>query len=339
MRKNMRPTIPGWVLLIVLIVAVTVVALLFSPQPLPGYVDTSSGEPSSGTSSQITVDASVYRDETLGFSMEVPVGWNRVTKDGRATFIHAPSAASFQFQIFPYDPAVNMVTEESFREELGRAGLQFISFSKVSSSSYLDVYLKPGSEEGNGTVFIEISSWDRQNLVRVVGTLEEEYFDRMKDTAVYCLDSFRWEKKDPIPETVFLYYSAFGNFEFGVPAGWASGFAGNSFVAQNSETGAVMTVGAEDAPTSLSGISQLQYTDALSRGRSGFLLKTYQQQEGMLYGEAVFQSGNVQYVLLQYVIERGGFWYTLSYECPAAADASVADIFRQCTALFRTFQG
>ena len=62
------------------------------------------------------VVSNTYMNKDIDLSMQIPDGWQHVTKDGYDTYVHSASASSIQIQVMAYYPMVNNATAESLSE-------------------------------------------------------------------------------------------------------------------------------------------------------------------------------------------------------------------------------
>ena len=91
-----------WVPIIIVIVLIVAIILFVQSQKttLPVYIDEETAETKQPQT--VSIPLETYTDNKTGFTIGIPEGWQKVIKDGYATFIHSPSATSIQIQIMDY---------------------------------------------------------------------------------------------------------------------------------------------------------------------------------------------------------------------------------------------
>lgn len=255
-----------------------------------------------------------YQNKDISFTMAVPEDWNYVLKDGYDTYVHNASASSVQIQVLNYYPRVNVADQTSIASALAGQDIEMTEFSKVSGNCYQTV----GQKYGNAGVtdYIQEVIWDRQHVVKVIFTFSDENYEKLKDTIMYCLDSISWQYEDPIGEKYFLQYQEAGDFEYAIPTGWITGTADTGTYAYEESTGAMLTVNVIEDASSINEISELEYSEFLSNGRSGFVLTKFEQSDEHIYGEATYSADTGSISVIQYYTANGTYHYILTYEFP-----------------------
>lgn len=266
------------------------------------------------TEKEKTVPSFSYTNGTINLQLQIPEGWQRITKDGYDTFVHSASASSIQVQVLGYYPMVNNTTSESMSETCASRGFKLTEFETLAGNSYCAIYQSQGLS--GITDYIEYVVWDRSHVVKLVVTVNDEYYDRLQDEIWSCIDSLSWEYESPIPENCYLYYQSYGDFEHAVPNGWVTGSTEDAFYAYDDATDAVLTINVLEDPSYISDISQLDYAGFLSNGKSNFALTKFEQSENSIYGEATYMSGDVQMGLMQSYLANGTYHYIVTYEFP-----------------------
>ena len=256
---------------------------------LPSYVAPEQ-PPVEETPEPVSIDTVEYTATEIPLNMQVPADWRQITKGGNAASINPVDGASISFDIGAYVPGANMVTEAVANEDITRAGGSMVGFTAESNSSYMVVY-----ELGNA-VYFEYSTWDLSTFVRVTFQMPRERYDYYYDIAIYLFDSFCWEKAQPIPDGFSLFYSAYGNFEFGVPDSWTAVIEDGAYIA-SAPSGSRLTVTVTPSEVDLSALSQLDYVAAASQGKQDYLLSSYSNTGTSLAAEASYSMG-------------GAAWYT-----------------------------
>lgn len=210
------------------IVLAVLLALLYSflsstNTNLPSYVEppATPAEPTPA----IDIETLQFTADDIGLSMSVPAKWTHVIRQGSDAFVNPADGATLIFHISSYDPGVNMVTENVVSTELSASSGLLGDFTRNDNSSYLAIY-----EQGSVDYF-EYTTWDLSTLVRVSLQVPAERYTDYYDTAVFLFDTLKWDKENPIPEGFSLFYSSYGNFEFGVPDSWNAVIDNGAYVA------------------------------------------------------------------------------------------------------------
>ena len=298
-----------------------------SSSSLPGYID--QPRPPDEPPPPIILDTTLYVDERIGLSIHIPVGWQKITRGGFDTFVH-PDGTAIQLQVMDYMPSMNMMTPESIAADAQNIGGVLTEYLRMSTSSYAIIY-KIG-----GINYIEFNTWDRQVLVRIQFTLSDAAYGIYFDTCMHIINTLAWEQLDPIPAEFMLYYSDFGNFEFGVPIEWGYVITGDGvFVATNPHTGTVMYVSVEATDATFHEVAQIEYVNVMGVNRDGFMLQNFSNDGFAIVAEASYFVGEVQYGLVQYRVASGRFQYVFSFEARVEAIQYDLPYYQAATRLFR----
>ena len=154
------------------------------------------------------------------------------------------------------------------------------------------------------------------------------------DTVIYLFDSFQWEQANPIPEEFILYYSDYGDFEFGVPIGWESSIVDGVYQAI-SPSGSTMTCTLTSTSMDLSSIKQLDYVDIASAGKSNYLLSSFSNTGTNLIAEATYNLEGVPYTEVRSMLATGLFQYEFTFQCEQANYETDGQYFITAMNLFR----
>ena len=255
------------------------------------------------TETEKKVITNTYMNSEINLSMQIPDGWTHVTKDGYDTYIHNASASSVQVQVMSYCPMVNNASADSLSQTYSQRGLTITEFQFLADNSYYLVYQSSG--KSGITDYIELVIWDRSHVAKIVWTFNDSNYEKLKEEIWYCIDSISWQYEDPITEGFILCYQIDGDFEYAVPDSWQSGSTDTSFYAYEENTGASLTVNLLDDSTLLNDITQIDYANFLSNGKSNFVLNQFQQNDSMIYGEATYQNNDVQTAIVQGYFANG----------------------------------
>lgn len=282
------------------------------------------------------VEMEEYRSGDLALSMQIPKGWEKVTKDGYDTFIHAPSASSIQVQVLSYYPQVNNATAESVSEDLLSRGYSMMDFGWSTPNSYLATYQ---SETSAGVMdYIDYTIWDLSHVVKFHATVQDVYFNRLKESIFASLDSLVWDYEDPVPENICIYYILGGDFQFGVPLGWTTGEQDGSLYAYDEATGASMSVSMlTDQEVDINSLTQVDYANFAANGKNNFILSRFEKGADYIYAEANYSVNNTMMGMMQYYSIVGSTHYILSFELPYDVIDQYYNTCYSCMEVFRTF--
>ncbi|MBQ3011532.1 MAG: hypothetical protein IJA20_07345 [Methanocorpusculum sp.] len=278
----------------------------------------------------VSIDTVEYTATEIPLNMQVPADWRQITKGGNTTFINPVDGASISFDIGAYVPGANMVTEAVANEDITRAGGSLVGFTAESNSSYMVVY------ELGSAVYLEYSTWNLTTFVRVTFQMPQERYDHYYDIAILLFDSFTWEKAQPIPDGFSLFYSAYGNFEFGVPDGWTAVIEDGAYIA-SAPSDSRLTVTVTPSEADLSALSQLDYIAAASQGKQDYLLSSYSNTGTSLAAEASYSMGGAAWYTSNQLLADNGYLYEVTFDCAMENYDADAGAFMTTLALFRVF--
>lgn len=340
-RLGERSKKTGIVFFILVIIGLSLFIYLSQSQntALPGYIE---GQQTILTTiapyieDEKTPDMQSFKDETIGLSMQVPMGWSRVIKDGYVTYIHPNTAAYIQIQTIPYYPGVMDVNEADLKAGMAEKGMALISFKPEGNYGRTIMYQSKDAE-GKPIDMIEVTRYDRSTVVNVVYSVPDEYYKRLEKEAVLSAESIRWEPKDPVPHTFTLSYNKFGNFEFAVPINWQRSIEDGAFMARDQETGAYLRVNVFQSNANYAQTTQLTYQDIAGRGRDKFAVKQFTADARVIYAEATYMEGTMPVTMIDYMIANGQFEYQITFVCPSTFFNDLSPNFAQAIQLFRIF--
>lgn len=321
-------------LTLVIAVAAALLVSLFSSSStnLPSYTGPSEIEPPAATAAPSpTVETRIYENPDYGFSMPVPAEWTFVTKNGADSYAGSDGAI-ISFSVSDYDPALNLITKDTVTSDIASLNGLLGGFAWLSTSSYIVIY------EVNSIDCFELVTWDLDTLVRVLASVPAERYGYYSDTMTLLFDRFVWEKQNPVPDGCFMYYSAYGNFEFPVPCDWDYEIVNGVFTAVSADTQANYRISVSGSVDGFGGISQLDYVNAMSGGKSGYMLSAYANSDTTLSAAATFtDSAGTQYVELHNMLAAGGYHYELLFQCPSEAYESEYETYAKILNHFRVF--
>lgn len=327
-----------WMLIVGVIVILSVLFTILSKkdqQDLNAYTksDKVSQEEKKDNKENLDIDMSVYTDDKIGLSINVPSDWTQVTKDGYPTFIHSASASSLQIQTLDYDPSINNTSEDSISTKIAEDGKTFLSFRKSSDTSYEVQY----QSHGNSTYdYVERVYWDRSKIIKLLCIFNDENYEKISPYYEKILNSFAWNKSDPVTKGYYLYYNESADFEIGIPDNWAIGTSGNALVASDSSSGASMTLSASDYTGTLSSVTGTDVVNLVRGNKSNFIMNAYDNTEKQAKVTATYVQDNVQMTNISYLFCDGSRLYTVSFDYE---QGTIEDTVPEaCAKLFRSFQ-
>jgi len=205
-----------------------------------------------------------------------------------------------------------------------------VGFPAESNSSSMAAY------ELGDAVYLEYSTWNLSTFVRVTFQMPQERYEHYDDIAIYLFDTFTWEKAQPIPGGFSLFYSAYGNFEFGVPDGWSAVIEDGAYIA-TAPSGSRLTVIVTPSETDLTALSQLDYVAAASQGKQSYLLSAYSNTGTSLAAEASYSVGGATWYNGNHLLVDNGYLYEVSFDCTLENYEADVSAFVTTLNLFRVF--
>jgi len=324
-----------WVALVIIMVLLSLLAIYFQDAPLNASTGATVSEESSATSSEPTYDLFEFIDEEHFYSIQIPTDWTRVTKDGFNTFVHSPSATSLQIQTIEYSPEFLLISQQSVASELSHLGYKLNSFAWISNTTYTMVY--SSGEGADQTVYAESTYFDRKDAIRLAFTVNGEYANDVLNLISTVLDSFEWTPQNPFPKSMKVYYSRNGKYEFVYPNNWYTAVSGNTYVAQDPNSGMMMSVSAEESTANYKNLTKVDYANFAKQGRLNFVLRNYNATDTMIYAESTYIVNNTNIVLIQYLIANGSHEYTLTFEVPQIYLSEYSALIQEMVNNFRIF--
>lgn len=295
---------------------------------LPSYTTQESDLKQEEEKPEINIDTVEYHSDVINLSMLVPDGWSRVTKSGNDAFINQSDGSMISFGISAYNPTLNAVTQESITQDILNADGAMGAFVQDTPHSYSVIY------EIGSTDYFEYNSWDLDTSVRVSMQIPAARYEYYKDILLYLLDTLQWEQENPIPDGFYLYYSDYGSFEFGIPMDWETSLD-NGELAVKSPNGSNFRVSLTSTSDDLSGITQLDYSNAMSAGKGGYLLSTFNNSGDTITAESTYSVNGTNYIELHDILATGSFHYEFLFQCPQEAYEQDAGDFLTALNLFR----
>ncbi len=300
-------------------------------QILPAYIEElSTAEPTT----EVSIDAQDYKNH-LGFSLKIPFDWTKAEKNANDVFfLDKHYGTSLEIMCSDYNPNITSMTYEKAHAEKSTSS-EFLNFYWNDGHSYSITY----KSENDDNIYncVDVVYFDRKNIVKLVFMIPNDNYKKVEKEVGYVIDSIEWDSENAIPDTFRLNYSEFGNFEYGVPLNWSSGFAENAFYAQDENTKAQMVVTAFKSDIIYSDVSQIDYVKIASESRKGFALRNYTANDNIIYASAAYLNGQEKYIVVQYLIATGKYEYSITFDYPAAQQEIVAPFIDNALTLFRCF--
>lgn len=298
---------------------------------LPSYQEGTDVEPVASEEPELLdFPTTQYTNDEYGFSMDVPADWQFVVKSGADSYVD-DDGSIISFSVSPYDPTLNLVTQDNVSNDVTSAGGLLGAFSWLTNSSYAVVY------EIDGVDYFELVTWDLETLIRVSAYTPAENYQEYANQFTTLFDTFVWEKPSPIPDGYTMYYNDYGSFEFPVPTTWTSGIEDGCFVAVSEETGANYRITVSDMPMDFSQLTQLDYVNTMGSGKSNYMLNEYQVSNTGLSASASFLNDGVQYMELHQIMVVGSFQYELLFQYPLEMEETCYPAYLEVSSLFRVF--
>jgi len=261
------------------------------------------------------VPMEAYKCDGINMVMQVPQGWERVTKDGFDTFVHSASATSLQIQVLDYYPEINNEDADYLSASLAKRGYSIVDYRRTAANNYYVEY--QNSNDAGVTDYITDVIWDREHVVKIAATVNDKNYDGMETAIWNCFNSVEWECESPIAEGFVLVYQMYGDFEYAVPASWTYEETGGAAYAADSETGASLTVTLNESDVTIDQISQIDYSSMLGDGLQNYQLKGFSQHSDHIHGEATYYSNDTEFAVMQDLYANGKYLYAVTYEFPS----------------------
>lgn len=320
----------NWIIATLLLAVLLCAVASYVNRPLPAYIDQPS-EQEEISEVELPWNLIVYEGEN--YSFQYPSEWTETVKNGNLTFFNN-DGSYLMFQQSTYQPQINSVTADSIQNEVAAAGMQPLSYERLSNCSFLFSY------QNNGATTWEYVCWDRELECRVILSYPaKDNGDEYQTLVMEVLSSFQWERQAPVSEKLYLTYNAFGNFEFAVPAGWTTSISNGSFYAANTETGSRYCVTVSQTElTTLTEISQIQYVQNTAQTRSNLYIKSFGASSSQITAESIYSHQGEQMLLYHFISLENGYLYELLLDTPISKGKEDYQLFEECIKYFRVFR-
>lgn len=338
MWRNRKPGyMDAWILIPAVIAALAFMVTMLQGQSdgkLPVYTGGAEvGEVAADTEGPLeNISWQVYADSNLPFSFSIPSTWTEVAQGDSTSFVDRENGASVKIETSPYDPSVNNASAESLAQQCVSNGYTYMNFTLKSNSQYELLYQ---DRQKNIYDYIEEVFWDRENVVKLTCTFNDADYGSLSAVYDEIISSFAWEREAPIPDGVYLAYIEYGDFEIGLPDGWATAVSGGAYVAMDEASGAIMSIRAAESQDSLAGITATDMVSLVQGGRESFMMKQFTSSETAAYSASSYVQGNVEWQDETYLFANGYYWYMVSFDYEnGTIDSSLPSV---CAGLFREF--
>lgn len=225
------------------------------------------------------------------YSMNIPSGWTKVIQNGYDTFIHQPTGTSVQIQELDYDPTVNNATADLLSMQIAQEGNTFVNFLRVTDCQYELVYQDYQTSTYD---YIEEVYWDREKIIRLVFIADDQYYDRMQSYFQTVVDSFAWDRQDPIPDGCVLSYSETGDFEFCVPDTWVYGDSSDTIYCYDQDSGSNVTITLSEYTDSLEKLTANEMASAIIGNKSNYIMQRFNTDKTSATAFATYLKDSVQ---------------------------------------------
>lgn len=311
-----------WVAIIVIIIAISLVGIWFQ------HIGDSSLDAHTGTNviNEATEETDVKshlitkKSNRINCSVGIPYEWTAVTKNGYETWVHK-SGTAVQLQITDFEPNCINATQGSEQTQLNIDGYQLVSFSWVDNTSYAEAY------QNEDFAFMRLVSFDKKHTLKAVITIPIDMYQYMQDIATDIFDSIKWEKEYPFSTDVLLQYNKNANFYYGIPSSWQFEIGENTTVAQDNDTGTVISVSYTQTTDTFDKTTNVDYSTIASQGRMSYNLNDFQKDKKSIKAISTYYSGNEEMILYQYLIATGQFQYNITIEAKATYANDINKIF------------
>lgn len=303
-----------WVPIAIVIVLISLIVVYMSSQENMNVYKGETNPLNTTTSVKTEIDLSINKHELIKLSYGVPKDWTKVIKDGALTYIHTPSTSSFQIRVKEYIPDLLTINQNYVMGQLNANGMSLINFKWNSNSSFLILYQKGMDEKA--TYYIDSVDFDQNHYVWISYTFPAKYYDRIMPIITAIIDSVKWDKEKPYPQDVSMIYNGNAHVEFSFPTAWTSGIQDNVLFAQDPQTGTSLSYVVNSSTVTYGNITQLDYLNWASAGRTNFALQTFECTPEKLKAVSTYHANNQSMVLVQYMFATGSFEYIITFDIP-----------------------
>lgn len=328
------------------VVVILIVSLIFvkcSSNNLKGYVESSSLNDSSSQADKSTLEdqvlnisesTSLYQDEDIHFSLEIPESWTKVAgENNNVSFIDKNRGTQLNITIKGYDPSINTVDEDLLQQQASAANMTIREYDKTSNSKYSVSYTS--SKYG----YIDYVYWDYNTVITLSFMIDGKYYNDsdVNKTIRYIHQTFNWVTENPIPDDLQMAYLSYGNFEFGFPKDWNYGESSDTIMITNPEGSAAITISVTEAASTLEAVSQVDCVNYLSQIKPNFILDSFSNTGTMVTCTGTYQMNGTKLNVQQYIMVNNGYEYTLSFDTEAEVTSGLTTTIQKVINSFRCF--
>ena len=311
----------------------------YQEKPMQAFTSYSPSVAENQTEEEVEkVEMYTFTDDNAGFSIGIPIGWVQASSDQSRYFVHRESGTGLYIKTSSYQKEYGNLSSSVLAEEKGKGGYIVTNVQFLSNSSYILLYGKAGSSGEIETQYIDYVTWDKETVVTLTYVCAVSNMDALFPAMQQSMDSFVWEKQNPIPADCYVQYYSYGDFEVGLPVGWAVGTTDTAVVANDTNSGAVLTIEAYATDEHIGAFTQNDYINFAMGNRQNFYLSSCSIFDDLLYAQASYTTeSGIQMTLLHYIATNGVYEYIFTAECPAASFQDIAPTLNNCFSLFKSY--
>lgn len=257
----------------------------------------------------------VHKNEKHGFQYGIPDNWTKVIKsENDIMYVDQLTTMSAEIFITPKTTEIATMNADYLTKKLNEKEKTMQDFRWIDNTSYYALF-KDKSER----VYAFLTSFDRKTAITLTVSCPKEAEDKEIHTISKIIDSFAWKKEEPYPENVTIYYNSVGKIEFLVPLGWNITSKDNTLLAQSPDQTMLMTLDVRESNANYKNLTQLDYVNWASQGKSQYALKTFTKTDTLVQGTSTFVGNNQPMIMIDQLIANGVYEYTMRFECTTQA--------------------
>lgn len=280
---------------------------------------------------KLDIEYQTINNQAVGYTMVVPAEWQIVENENVVSVINQMDKTTISIEAMDYFGSINNDSESTIAEYAQSGNGTLYTFTKLSTSEYTCSY------DYDSCFYAEYFTWDLDTIIKVSCICTSDLTDKYLDTFSYMLDTFHWEKKNPIPDGYFMLYNENGNFEFAVPLDWSSGIDNNGMWTAVSAAGSTIQCDLHNYTGDLSEITEANYAELAGIGNAeGFELTFFQNQGNVCMAEGTYYIGTTQYCIATTLLAKNGLMYEFNFGC-TAANYDDMNYYVTAIKLFRVF--
>ena len=308
-RKPFNLFFTGFIILSIVVLVVVLLGQAKQQQQLPSY-ELPSTETTEPQVNKLDIEYHTINNQAVGYTMTVPAEWQIVDGDNAVSVINQMDKTTISIETMNYFGSINNDSEESINMYVQSGDGTLYSFAKLSNSDYTCSY------DYGDCFYAEYFTWDLDTIIKVSCICTSDLTDKYLDTFSYMLDTFHWEKKNPIPDGYYMMYSDNGHFEFAAPADWTAAIDSNGIWTAVSNNGSTIQCNLHDYDGDLSEVTESNYAELAGIGNAEEFELTFFQNEGNIcMAEGTYYIGSTQYCIATTLLINNGFMYEFNFGC------------------------